>query len=340
MQITLDRAEHDETVLKTDLQRLSTEIAVMEKGLPFANHEPEMWDYNPRVILPLETNQVAVVVIGPKISTAEPKIIQIGNGSLVKVDKTTDNELILEIPRSEITFTDGGSNYVRYQLVYKISRSKWWNPSTWGKSDDIQRELVFWAVPRKMGQYTITPKVQSTSTDRQTFHVDIAPHGMDSTYPYPVPVPPYLQANGWVIDAAALLNTKWGNPAQDGGSSCAGVDPNSITQTGFVYRVQLGHKNDGGHKSDGMAECRAEVPLIRKNTQTVTGTVIKGDLNWIKDVAVDLPPETQEYKIELTMFDGRSYVITDDAAIPFGLTEVKRQGNKAVLFRPHQPRDF
>jgi hypothetical protein len=125
------------------------------------------------------------------------------------------------------------------------------------------------------------------------------------------------------------------------GSYCAGVDRNSIKPTGFTYNVQLGHNTGAfGHKSDGMAECKAAVPVTRTLTKTGTGQALEGDLNWTDDANPSLPASTQKYDIKLKMFDGRSYLITDDSNVPYGVVEIQRQGNTSVLFRPHPPSDF
>jgi len=339
MKLVLATLDSDERVLMGDAQRLSSEIAVMEKNLPFTNHDAEMWDYKPRVILPSGNKVIAIRIIGPKIASANPSLNPPGQSLAIEIDKTSDNELLATLSRSSIQFTDDGSNYVRYKFTFE-NPSHSLNP--FSKDNVVERDLVFWALPKTMAHYVISPTVTtSLPPDHSSFWADVAPHGKDSTFPVSISEPPDMIADGWVIDTGALLSMKWGNPAQSGGSYCAGVDRNSIKSTSFVYNVQLGHNTGAfGHKSDGMAECRAAVPVTRIRTTTGPGQVLEGDLNWTDDANPSLPAGTQKYNINLKMFDGRSYLITDDSNVPYGVVEIQRQGNTSVLFRPHPPSDF
>jgi hypothetical protein len=342
MQNVLDQLSQNETALMSDVQRVSSEIAVMEKNLPFTNHDPEMWDYKPRVVLPVGNNVIAVRVVGPKLSLANPDLHTAKQPQSLEIDKTSDNDLVANLPRSSLQFTDDGSNYAKYNFSFEVSRSQWWNPLSWGKVEKRERALVLWALPKTMAHYVISPTITTSKpTESMTFPADVSPHGKDSTFKSSVTVPPDLVDKGWVIDTEALLKTAWGNPAQTGDSKCGGVDRDSIKPTGFLYNVVLGHETDrAGHKSDGMCECSADVPLMRTLTVTGAGYPLEGDLTWTDDANVKLPDGTQQYEISLKMFDGRSYIITDDANVPFGVVKISRQGNAAVLFRPRPPSDF
>src|SRR5262249_41731798 len=281
---------------------------------------PEVWDYGPRVILPNGPKLVSIRIIGPKISSAN-STLNSGNNSAAEIAKTGDNELVADVRRSDFSFSDDGSNFPKYKLSLMVDHSSWWNPFSWNDAQSIERELVFWALPNTVAHYVISPAVvKSLAPESYTFVAHFSPHGKDNSMAVPVSVPPDLAKQGWVIDTDALLKLKWANPAQSGGSSCVGVDRNSITPTSFTYNVQFGHETDSlGHKSDGSVECKADVPLTRTQKQTVDGDKIEGNINWTDDVVEKLPPDTQKYDIKLRMFDGHTYAITDDSNVPFGL---------------------
>jgi hypothetical protein len=261
-----------------------------------------------------------------------------GQSQPIAVDKIGEDQLIVILPRSNVQFADDGSQYLRYELTFK-SPSHSWNPFSQGKV--VKRELIFWKLPKIMAHYIISPTIKiSLPVEHTSFWADLSPHGKDGTFPAPVSVPPDMVANDWIIDTNALLSLTWANPKQSGGSSCTGVDRNTVTPTGFVYDVQLGHNSSFLHMSDGMAVCEAAVPVMRARTTTGPGQIVEGDLNWTDDANPYLPSGTQKYTIKLKMFDGRSYLITDDANVPYGVVEIQRQGNTSVLFRPHPPSDF
>jgi hypothetical protein len=181
MQLVLAKLDSDERVLMGDAERLSSEIAVMEKNLPFTNHNPEMWDYKPRVILPAGNKIIAAHIVGPKIASATPAVSPVVQSVPIEVDKIDDNDLLANVPRSIIQFTDDGSNYVKLKFTFK-NPSHWWNPFSWNSTED--RDLVFWVLPKTMAHYIITPTVTTPlPPEHNTFPADVSPHGKDSTFP-------------------------------------------------------------------------------------------------------------------------------------------------------------
>src|SRR6476619_2374993 len=72
MDRTFTRLETDETIVMHDAQQLSANWIGFVKGLPFTNHNPEVFIYYPRVITPPPPGGgggiVPVHIIGPKLA--------------------------------------------------------------------------------------------------------------------------------------------------------------------------------------------------------------------------------------------------------------------------------
>lgn len=341
MKTTFSRLEEDKTIAVHDVERLSAIWSGTIKGLPFTNHDPEVFDYYPRVIRPVGGNLVPVHIVGPKLASAGPALVAAKSQTAVDLRKATDTELIANVERQKLSFNDDSSNLVSYSLTFNDGKFRWLNPKTWFRNDVTARDITVWLLPKNMADYEIAVTVPDDKTDSKTFPITLSPHGKDSTYPGGVAVPPDLLKAGYEIDVAKVLaGGFWGNPAQSGGSSCSGPDRNTITPQGFTFNMQLGHETDSvGHKSDGSVTCTLTVTVNRTIKGSKAGDAIRGNLNWTDDVLKALPPQTISYTITLKMFDGRSYILKDKAVEPYGVVEIIKQPG-SVMFRPHPPNDF
>src|SRR5262249_6049097 len=146
------------------------------------------------------------------------------------------------------------------------------------------------------------------------FDIPSGSRGKDSHTCYGIRVPADKAAAGWKIDVDAVVHGPqfWSNPAQTGGSSCAGPDRSNVTPELFNFCVDYGSQGNG----DGSVECRLSVPVVVDTATDQPGDIIEGDLNWTDDTLVKIPPNIKEYVLTLKLFDGTSKIITGDANVP------------------------
>ena len=346
MDRTFTRFEADETIVMHDAQRLSANWIGFVKGLPFTNHNPEVFIYYPRVITPPPPPPggggiVPIHIIGPKLASADPSLSHSATGA-VQLDRSAESELIANVNRSNLTFNDSASNLTSFKLSFHTAGFTWYNPFSWFRRNPTERDLTVWLLPNTSAQYSIQQTVELSHTENDSFPLTLSPHGRDSTYPGSVPVPPDKLHDGWEIDTARVLGGPfWSNPEQSGGSSCTGPDRNSITPQGFTFNMQLGHNTDNfGHHSDGSVTCKLTVPIMRVVKTSAPGEELKGNVNWYEDQPAVLAPNIKSYELNLKMFNGRSYNLTDKAKDPYEVVEIIRQQPGRITFRPHAPQDF
>ena len=341
MNMTFSRLETDETIAMQDAETLSANWSGVIKDLPFTNHDPEVFDYYPRVISPVGGGTIPIHIVGPKLASADPSMVTEPTTTPVNLGRATEGQLIANLDRSKLAFDSNASNLVSYKLTFSAVTFSWLKPSTWGKSDTTSRDITVWLLPKNMAAYTISPTVESAHTENSSFHQSVTPRGKDSGSATTITVPTVQATQGWTIDVTKVAaGGFWSNPAQSGGSSCTGPDQHSITPQSFAFDAQLGHETDSfGHKSDGSVDCELNVPLIRTVRTSVAGDDLNGTLTWTDDALVSLPPNTLSYVLRLKMFDGRSYILQPTTAAPYGVVEIMRQPG-SIQFRPHPPRDF
>lgn len=335
MSETLDRLERDETVAIGDAQALTAEWGGLFKDIPFTNHDPEVLTYGPRVFTPIGDDAIPLKVLGPKLSTANPSLFD--GQTAVNVSKTTDNELVATLDRSKVEFKDVGSTFKNYKLNFDVGGGLITKPKR------VERDIVVWLLPRKFGHVTVTTRVKQNH-DEATTHpqVTVGGRGKNSRYPTNFTVFKYLQDQGWRIDIQNLVSNRnwWSQADGDGGSSCTGLDPGSVTDTSFTFFLQLGRNKNAFHEWDAHQNCNINsVPLKRTVTQEVDGPTIERDLTWRQDEPIDLPPNIVSYVIKLSVFGSPTRVITATSTVPFGIVDLQRS-DSSLLFRPKLPRDF
>jgi hypothetical protein len=341
MDKTFTRLESDETIVMRDAQRLSANWIGFVKELPFTNHNPEVFIYYPRVIRPVEGGGIVPIhIIGPKLASSDPSLSDSATGT-IKVDRATETELVANLDRSKLTFNDSASNLASYRLSFDSVGFSWLNPVTWFRRNPTERDLTVWLLPKFAAQYSIKQTVEDSRTEYSTFPMTLSPVGKDSGYPAGVPVPPDLLNAGWRIDFAKVLGAPfWSSPAQSGGSSCTGPDRNSLKPESFIFDMQLGHETGSfGHKTDGSVTCVLTVPILRVVKTPVPGQELKGNINWNDDAPTTLAPNILSYELNLKMFNGRSYTLTDKTKDPYEVVEIIKQPGR-ITFRPNPPPDF
>lgn len=343
MDKTLSRLEQDKTMAIRDAQNITAIWSGVLKNIPGVNHDPEVLTYYPRVMLPIGEPSIRMHVIGPKLASATPKVT--ADDKAVAVEKSAEQELLFPLDRSQLKFESDVPRFARFKLELHKSLSTWYNPLTWGRVETIQRDMVVQLLPQQMAHYIIKPTVVVTTTETASGTQDVGGRGEDSTFRNTVVVPPDMKVKGWLIDVDKLLASR--NFQQldgDGGSSCTGVERNSIAPPEapdhFTFDLQLGKNRDAFHSWDAHQNCRVTIPMIRSVNTNKESDPIEGDLNWTDDKRVVLPANTVSYEMSLKMFNGRKYITTDKTSDPFGVVDIQRDKLVAVLFRPTTPNDF
>jgi hypothetical protein len=346
MDQTLSRLEQDKTMAIRDAQNLTAIWSGVLKNLPTVNHDPEVLTYYPRVILPIGEPLIPLHVIGPKLASADPQF-SVGDKS-INVNKSAEQELLFPLDRSQIIFDGSAPTFGTFKLDLHKSTSTFWNPFSWGSKETIHRDMLVQFLPRVTAHYTVKLVVAEPKVETDTASQVVGGRGKDSPYPNTVVVPPDQKVKGWLIDVDRLLADKTFQQFQqldgDGGSSCTGVDRNSIAPPEapdhFTFFLQLGKNQDAFHSWDAHQNCRVFIPIKRTSTVNKPGDPIEGDLSWTDDKRIVLPSNTVSYELSLKMFNGRTYIVTEKSSDPFGVVEIQRDKLASILFRPRPPSDF
>jgi hypothetical protein len=196
-------------------------------------------------------------------------------------------------------------------------------------------------LPEVLATYEIETTVAGTRVERKTFTSSTNARGRDSAVNVAKTVPPTDLEAGWRFDTAVILAGRYKHERvrDEGGSSCGGVDPETLTATRAVLRHQLGHRTSGGRKHDGNVDCSLELPMVRKVATSKAGPVLEGRITASGDVDLAFDKGTSSYKITVRLFTGQSYIVKKGIDLPYGLIEVQHS-NSGVHFRPKPPADF
>ncbi|RWP68182.1 hypothetical protein [Mesorhizobium sp.] len=337
MDETLTRLENNQELVVRDAEKLTAEWSGVIKNLPFTNHDPEVLNYRPRVIVPIGEGTVPLVVTGPKLSSAEPSFNS--SGKAMPVGRSTDHELLVQLNRGDLTFEETKSSFAQYKLTFDSKAFSWWQPWTWWSRDRITRDTTIWLLPKQMAAFTIVPMLPSEDVAAGTYGVQVGARGKDSAYPQNVPLAPLWVDQGYVYDAVAIAQNKFFSDAGGDKASCSGAKIDSIGPLKFTFMIQLGHRTVGGSKRDAWVNCNLALPIVKKTPSRVVGDEISGVLNWTDDKLQPLPEDTLDYTISLKMFNGRTHVLTKETSDPSGVVTVERV-KQGILFKPKPPRDF
>jgi len=206
-----------------------------------------------------------------------------------------------------------------------------------GKSDGPEPTPSPAPKPQRLGTVTITPKILVKSKETSTHpRVQISGKGKNSTYPVHFSIAPDLVKQGWKIDVEKLVANRdwWTQDKGEGGSSCTGVDRNTIKDTEFTFNIQLGRNKDVFHEWDADQYCNLNaVPLVRTIEHQEEASPVTRDLSWSADELVVLPENTVSYVMKLAVDGYPERILSDSAASPFDFLDIKRENGK-ILFQP------
>ncbi|MGO6812197.1 hypothetical protein ACCS61_32380 [Rhizobium ruizarguesonis] len=335
MENTAGRIEKGEAVTFVDLQTATANLASALEKIPFSSREPQFMFYRPTVALPVGTETLDVQVIGSGIAKANPKVT--GTDGPVEVQKTTDNSITFGIARSDVA-KQVSAKTLKYKVTYDIDRSSWYNPLSWFRTDTAERDVVITVLPAIPGSVNIDAVTKNIVWEKQTYGpVYFKQRGRDRPYPTRINVTRELQEAGWILDKDAQKTAKWDDNGGDGngGSSCTGPDVESFDDKGFVFYIQHGSQG----RSDAYQGCRVWVAVKRPVESKENAPRISKDLDWLKDIDLELPAGTESYKMVMKTYDQREVSIANKNQVPYGLFDVMIDGS-AIKFRPRTVRDF
>jgi hypothetical protein len=336
----LDQAQDIEKVSMTDITSLLATVSNEVGNLPFVNLPPALMLYQPHVMVPDGPSELPVHIIGPKLASSDPAVTF--KNSAVQLQKSRDVELIAVLDRKAMTFDEREPHYVPVQIRYDQAQATWWKPWTLFAHDIIQRDMTLLLLPKIMGSYSIQPKLNSTDYAYKEIQRSAGGHGQDNVMDLGIRLDPPDVKDGWKIDVDKLVKggLKYWTTSADGGASCSGMLPATLTPDGFSFRLSHGHKTDwAGHKSDVDVQCAMTVPLVKATSKIIDGPKLTGDIGWSKDVRQAFPANLASYVVALKLFDSKEYLLDADTKVPYGLIEVTR-GKDFIQFRPKPPADF
>jgi hypothetical protein len=268
---TLTRASKERELAVGDAQKITLEWAQIIKSLPFTNSEAELLSYSPRVILPVGDAPITLRMNGPRLAGSKATL-QGSDKSTLTVTPSLEQELLARIDRKSLKFDNTRPTFVTYELNF-IQKS--------GVVRDTpaQRMLTIWLPPKVLGTYTISNQINHTDIESKEFNADIGGKGKDSGYPVTISVPPDMKQQGWKIDTARIRAPRPGWIIDRGGDngSCSGPVASTISEDGFVFNIQLGHRTGNfGKKSDAWQNCSVLVPIYREVKSVRPGGPLTG----------------------------------------------------------------
>jgi hypothetical protein len=336
----LDQVKDIEKISMTDITATLANLSNEVGSLPFINLPPSVMLYQPHVMVPQGNSEIPVHVIGPKLASSEPVVTF--NGAPVALQKPRDVELIAVLDRKALKFDEIEPHYLPVHIKFDRAQATWWKPWTWAAHDVIDRDMTLLLLPEILGRYTISTKLNQTNYEYKNVGRTAGGRGKDAPMDRPIGLDPPEAKDGWKIDVAKLTKDglKFSTLSQSGGSSCTGLQNDTLTENGFNFRLQHGHETDwAGHKSDGDVQCAFQIPLVKATQVIVEGPTLKGNIGWLKDVRQSFPADMASHVLALQLFNGKEYLIDSTNKTPYDVIEITRDKD-FVQFRPKPPADF
>lgn len=339
---TIARLEANADITLAELHELSASMTSAVARLPFVDATPELLSYRPRVIVPGGADEVAFTLVGPMLGDAVLSA-SIGEHDL-QVSPATGNQAVVTVPREAFTFRDREATYETIRIEMDVTPpATWYDPWSWFAEEIVSREIRLLVLPNFVASYTIEPTQRFTRTETRTYRGVTHAVGKDSEVLRNVSVPPDLAAAGWRFDTNAIRGGDVRHQRLDdrGGSSCTGVQLDTLSESRVTLRHQIGHINGGvlGRDRDGWVNCALELPLRRSLSAERDLPPITGRVPFTSDVVEPLPAGTTSYRIEVRLFDGRTYLVQPNRGVPFSPLAVEAS-QASIHFRPQPPRDF
>ncbi|WP_417769221.1 hypothetical protein [Stappia sp.] len=337
---TIERLEANEKIVVSDMTKLTANWASLISRLPLVDARPEVMFYRPRVLAKDGPSVVPLTIVGPGLAGADPAMRR--GAEELEVGADTDNSLTVQLPRSAFSFPETEPAYVTLPLAFNAAAADpWWSWSYWN-GEPVERTITLMLLPEVLATYEIETTVTGARTERKAFASTTNARGKDSFVNVTKPVPPTDLKAGWRFDTAAILagHYKHERTRDTGGSSCSGVDPESLTASRAVLRHQIGHRNEAFNRtSDGNVDCSLELPMVRTIPTTKAGPVLDGQITTTGDLDLEFGKDTSDYRITVKLFTGQTYIVKKDIDLPYGIIEVDHS-NAGVHFRPKPPADF
>jgi hypothetical protein len=336
MDALVEKVTQNKEITFDEIKDVTAQWSQTLAGLPLSNASIDVLDYKPRVIVPFGENTIELTIVGPNISNANAELTD-QNGIKLALQKSKAYELLLRLKRESLPFEDKNSEWVTYKLNFDKE------PTALFEREPTQRDLQVWLLPKRLAHYKLETVVSVAYVDKSTFVAHPSGKGKDSAYDYAVPVPAQLQKDGWRIDITKLKSLKGREWITDRGGDhghCSGIRENTLTENGFIFFMDLGHKTGTfGKKSDAYQNCEVTVPIYKTRDEDEKGPPIEGDVSWNADTAIDLPRNLKSFKVTFSVFNGRDIIVTDTSNVPLSYLSVLREGS-VLIFRPNPPSDF
>lgn len=298
-------------------------------AIPFdpQGHRSFLIRYLPTVISPAVASPIRVSVKGVNLDEADATIVGKATYSPKSVTK---QELLFEIPTSEMSGSQDRVTLTTLQFKYKSVKPGWWNRAL-GNKEALTRPISFASLPKVLARLTYTTTVASSRriTERRDYALEQF-KGVDADQDRAIAPPP-----GWKFDLESFTHSQGRG---EGNSYCVGFLPENRTEFGVVYRAHVGRikniRNPGG--SPGFVNCSVGYTLYRDEPTEIASLSGAGVLNWNEDREFQLPPNLRGLSITLVLFDGSQQIQTNDANTKY-YSLVKEPTR--FLIRPKIPTD-
>jgi hypothetical protein len=315
------------------VQDLTAQWAQIISNTILASDDPYILNYSPRVVLPSGINSVFTKIIGPNIGEADGELL-LHDKSLVKLNSSSHHEAHAEIPRTVFIPKENEAAIEKVTLTYTDKLTSIWSPGTWFSASKANKDMVFWVAPIYVGSYAITTKVRRNDRETTTKVLDLGGFkGRNTEQNRAVPIPEY--EHGWRLDLTRKNEIKLNQISADNGR-CEGIRWPSVTENGLTMYVRLDQTKQMFPR-DASVHCTINLPVYRIAPMDVDGPSKSGRISWTSDEEFELPSGILSKRIEVNLFNGRTYVFTGAGKTPY--TNITEEGGRLII-RPDAPLDF
>jgi len=328
-------AKIDRSILVKAAEDFNIQWASTLKNTIFADSRTELFSYYPKAVI-ANDRKILVTLAGPNIGLSNAEI-RWSDGSKYKFSQTTDFKAVAEVSIPEEVFS-ADEKIVKLKVIYQR------DPDAWFFKEETEKELVFLKLPEKVGSYTLQPKIKVSDVERSTFDTRAEAAGKNIHASVPIQVPPNLIKDGWRIDSEAIFADfnakgqgvyKFDEAGEKG--SCNGVNPNTLADNGFEYKIHIGKTRSISGSKGGWQRCDIRVPIIRDIETIVQADKTNGKLSWSSDSKIELPENFDSFELVIDQFDGKRIVLAQaDKTEFFDL----QPHDQSVLLKPKKPQNI
>jgi hypothetical protein len=285
-----------------DADMMITHAEQIVAQIPFTENEPRLRTFSPLYVKSLDdTEPLKISIKGSFLNHGEAKLEVAGQFC----DMITQTDSSLDFICDSAPFAAFETvNYVKGNLIVEEEQGFWDNLLS-GNKEYKQYAISVSVVPKLAGSYKILATVNTKdkkTQGREGKWGHVNPHCRSSKSSSTNFGP---SGTGWLIDVNSIT-TRVTN-SRKGSHSLQNVSEN-----GFQVYAKARNKGNcvlGSKDSRGAREGVASWQEYNFTSGTAVQTLGSGDLEWGKDIAIDLPVNLRGFKVIVNQIDGNVSVV-------------------------------